>query len=117
MHTKYAKPENLAKLTPEQKKVYDAWVTEDEKANVIFQKMLDAISVNDGEMLRQLTIELAELIPAQCEHGRSIHKSCGACLEIEKILFPEDFDAEGNRLDEEQTVFTAPGSTDKKWLN
>ena len=92
------KPENLAKLTPEQMQVYLAWQEEGEKSNVLMQQILDALANNDQELVHRLTMELDALIPFNCEHGRSVYGSCMACSEIERILFPEDFDVNGNKI-------------------
>lgn len=93
------KSENLAKLTPEQMQVYLAWQAEGEKADVIMQQILDALATNDQEAVHRLTLELDALIPVTCEHGHSVYLSCMACADIERTLFPEAFDADGNRID------------------
>jgi hypothetical protein len=94
------KPENLAKLTPEQRQVFDKWQEEGAKADAIMQNLLDAISVNDRETIDDLTQQLNDLIPFYCEHGRSVYSSCIACTEIEKTLFPDAYNANGDRIDD-----------------
>jgi hypothetical protein len=95
---RYPKPENLTKLTPEQRKVFDAWQEEAEKSDEIMQRLLNALAIDDRESVSACTQELEELIPHYCEHGRSVYSSCLACTEIEKTLFPDAYDANGNRI-------------------
>jgi hypothetical protein len=92
------KPENVAKLTTEQRDVFDKWQDEDKRGDVIIQKILDAIKANDKETVIRLGEELDRLIPVICEHGHSIYLHCEACEEIEKIIFPEAYDTNGNRI-------------------
>lgn len=112
------KPENLAKLTREQREVFDKWQEEGDKADTLMQSLLDALAVNDKIECARLANELDRLIPATCEHGRSVYLSCIACTEIEKTLFPEAYDADGNRIENElyiDTIVSLPKSD--KMLN
>jgi len=115
------KPENLAKLTPEQRKVFDSWQAEAEQADVLLQQMLSAIADNDANRMNQLTLQLNELMPINCEHGHSVYLECAECDEIEKILYPEAFDAQGHRIlgfieSQFMGMFPTPTSN-KKLLN
>lgn len=92
------KPENLAKLTPEQLEVYKNWEKEMDQSEIILQKLLDALGSNNMEEVKRLGKEIQEVIPAVCEHGRSVFGSCLACDEIERIVFPETFNANGERI-------------------
>jgi uncharacterized Ntn-hydrolase superfamily protein len=98
------KPENLAKLTPEQRAVFDAWQREAEKSDVLMQGLLDALAANDKIALARITDELDRLIPVVCEHGHSVYLSCMECEEIERTVFPENFNAKGERLMDGLTI-------------
>jgi hypothetical protein len=95
------KPENLAKLTEEQRKVYDSWVREREMTNVIIEQALDALGRADHETAMEHFHKLDALIPDVCEHGNSIWGTCSDCDSIWETLFPEDFDPQGNLWDPE----------------
>lgn len=91
---RYPKPENIAKLSPEQLKVWEKWLAEGKAREALLDK-LDAGQVNIDEVSR----EILENNPEFCEHNRSIWSPCSACYEIDKILFPESFDEDGNHIE------------------
>lgn len=101
MMSRKPKPENLAKLTEEQRKVYDAWIKENEASNVIIEQALEALGRADHEAAAGHFQKLDALVPNVCEHGNSIWVKCSECDSIWRTLFPEDFDTEGTLLDPE----------------
>jgi hypothetical protein len=114
------KPENLAKLTPEQRVIYDGWVREAEATDVLIQQALDALAVNNHQAAMETFAKLDTLIPHQCEHGRHVFLDCQACKEIERILYPDLYDADGNFLpneDEKLYQTTLKKSVSNKDLN
>lgn len=98
MSLRQPKPENLAKLTPEQREVWDKWEIENEQMDKLIQQALDALAVGDQTTAVSIFNKLDELVPHLCEHGRSIWVSCAACEAIERTLFPDMYDVDGNRL-------------------
>lgn len=92
------KPENLAKLTEEQRKVYDAWTEEQQKSNIIIEQALEALGRADSAAAQEHFKKLDDLIPSICEHGKSIWVECQACEDIQRTLYPEDYDTNGNAL-------------------
>ncbi len=99
MKRRIPKPENLAKLTPDQLEIYKNWEREIEQSEVILQGLLSALASNNLDEVRRLSNQLKELVPPNCEHGRSVYLSCQACDQIERTLFPESFNADGERID------------------
>lgn len=100
MKRRIPKPENLAKLTPEQLEIYNNWEKESEQCDIIFQEILNALGANNLDEVKRLGEKIQEVIPAVCEHGKSVFGSCQACDEIERTVFPEFFDANGERIDD-----------------
>lgn len=97
---RFPKPENLVKLTPKQKEIFDGWQKEAEASEVIIQQILNALAAGDQEKVQLLTKKLDDLIPHMCEHGHSIHLNCADCEEIERTLFPENYNADGTLMDD-----------------
>jgi hypothetical protein len=102
---KTPKPENLAKLTSEQRRIYDAWEAEALISDDLVEKALTALAVGDQITAKAYFHQIEQTIPTICEHGKSIWDDCSACDDIERTLFPEDFDKDGMRLTEEEIIY------------
>lgn len=98
MKIRMPKPENLAKLTEEQRKVYQVWEKEQSQVNIIIEQALNALGCGDSNTASLHFNQLDNLIPSICEHGESVWIICAECDSIQKTLYPEDYDAEGNLL-------------------
>ena len=86
------KPENLAKLTPEQLKIYQGWVKEREDTNKLLDLALDFLGRGMGAAAKEAFVAVDNLIPDFCEHGTSIWEDCRSCDDIWRTLYPEQFD-------------------------
>lgn len=84
-------PERLARLNPEQRSI----VLQREAERQERMKMFDALDTKDPDNAQQLQDYLRDIDKDYCEHGRSIWKHCGACGEIDHVLFPELYDEDG----------------------
>ncbi len=88
-------PEILAKLTTEQKELAEKW----EQEQKVREEILNAH--DRGELtFKEAMDKLAATVDGFCEHDRSIWSPCAACHELEMILYPDQFDEDGNRIDE-----------------
>lgn len=94
------KPENIAKLNPKQLKVYQNWAAERAQTQPLFEQALAAVMINDHATAKACYEKIGAIVPSICEHGHSIWDDCVACIEIERILYPEAFNEDGIRLDE-----------------
>ena|SRR5271154_3498303 len=90
------RPENLARLTPEQRRIYDNWEAERAITQPLIEQALAAHKIGDMEAAKVCYEKLAKAIPNFCEHDRSIWGGCMQCSEIERILYPDPLD-EGSR--------------------
>lgn len=95
------RPENLAKLTPEQRKVYDSWEAEREITRPLMEQALAAHMIGDTATAKICYEKLERAVPNFCEHGRSIWGGCEECSEIERILYPDALDKDSFCLGEE----------------
>ena len=111
------KPENIAKLTPEQLAIFHLWQEEADKSEELMQRLLDATVANDKEAIASLMEQLDELIPRKCEHGVSVFRPCVECNTIEQILFPEAWDAQGNYVAADLSHLGYPYPKSDKMLN
>lgn len=102
---KIPKPENLAKLTSEQRKIYDTWEAEAILSDDLIEKALLALAGGDQVSAKAYFQQIEKTIPTICEHGKSIWDTCADCDAIEQIVYPEDFDENGIRLDEDETNY------------
>jgi hypothetical protein len=90
--------EQKAKLTPEQIVIAEKWMEEDEKIRTIYDKLFIAIEDNNEDDFHSLIEEISNTVPHICEHGKSIYDSCTACDAIEKVIRPELYDDNGDRI-------------------
>jgi hypothetical protein len=94
-------PEQKARLTPEQLIIAERWEQESKDLGAIVEKMSRAMEERNEELWAEAQEDLQKPRPSQCEHGRHIMLSCAGCDEIERLLNPEFYDENGDRLDEE----------------
>ena len=90
--------EQKAKLTPGQIVIAEKWMEEDEKVRIINEKLTSAIRSNDQDAMTDLVEELFNVVPASCEHNKSVWESCSECLAIEIVIHPERYDSNGERI-------------------
>lgn len=84
-----AKPENIFKLTPEQMKIYQRWVDEDQLLHSLMERGFECLGAGNTAEADMLFEQAHNVLSPLCEHSRSIWSSCHACDEIEAILFPD----------------------------
>lgn len=87
------------KLTDEQQVVFDRWERDKLRLRQTIELLFKKSEYSPDEYKRLLN-EIEADIVSQCEHERSIWKSCAACDEIEKIVYPELFDENGERKED-----------------
>ncbi len=87
-------PVRLAKLSSEQLEVAKQWESDRSKRLACLDRMEAAEKLGDTEARDQAYKEYRANDPTRCAHDRSMWSNCGACLEIQKILFPENFEDE-----------------------
>ena len=91
--------ERIARLSPELQTIP---LVREAKRKERFQLLTDfgdgKISSND---LKEKLASLGEDYASQCEHGRSYCKHCVSCAEIDFLMFPEIFNKDGFRHNEE----------------
>jgi hypothetical protein len=97
-----AKKERVAQLNDEQRKIYQGWIEEEEKIQALTKKLMETAKTATLEEVEDIANQLDALVPNNCEHGRSIWSSCIACDKIEMILYPEFFDEDGVRKDDDE---------------
>jgi hypothetical protein len=114
MKSSTPKPENLAKLTVEQRQVYNCWVKEQQLMQPLIEQMSAALGRGDMAMVADCQDAMNKIIPERCEHDKSIFEDCVGCRQIDAILYPEDYDENGRLLDNECLYNTSCGSSDKK---
>ena len=78
--------EQKSRLNPEQLVIAEKWEREKEERSAILDK-LDAGEINLKEALRLMDHQTNDM----CEHDRSIWSPCGACNEIERLLYPDAY--------------------------
>lgn len=91
MENRTPKPENLAKLTPEQRNIFNKWEAEHVATVALMERSLDALARGDRETYSECVRQLDQLVPSVCEHNVSIWEECDDCDEIWKTLFPEEY--------------------------
>lgn len=94
-----AKPELVALLTPEQLTVYQHWLEQDDLFKKQFAEWLEAIDTNDDRRRLALQEEIKKM-PLVCDHNVPCWDTCGYCMEIEHLLYPELYDENGDLKDQ-----------------
>jgi hypothetical protein len=88
-------------LNPEQQKIAQARELQRKERHKLISKLSSPDATEDDHhmvfnALRDVSYS------DDCEHGRSYCKHCIACGEIDHIMFPELFNKEGFRIEEEE---------------
>lgn len=100
--------EQKARLDPEQLAIAEKWEVDREKLNSLFEQLARAVENNDDALWKKAQQNLRDNpTPSRCEHDRSIWSPCGACEEIEQLLYPEYYDENGDRLPDEEIEIIA----------
>lgn len=81
-------------LTPQQLLIAQKW----DKENAEYTQLMEQLSsIEDEDQTEVIVKQLINLTPEICEHNRSVEISCEECDEIEMVLYPDLFDANGVR--------------------
>jgi hypothetical protein len=91
-----------ARLNPEQLAIAEKWELEKQERNLIVDAMMAAEKAGDKTAYDAAADKLTVFVSDVCEHDRSIWSNCFACDEIERLLHPEFYDEEGERLSYQQ---------------
>lgn len=92
--------ERIARLNPEQQKIANAREAQRKIRFKLIEKIANPNATpEDHEMVFDA---LRDMDGYECEHGRHYVKHCIACGEIDGLMFPELFDKDGFRLDENE---------------
>lgn len=94
--------EQKARLNPEQLAIAEKWEREREERDKLWKILISAQENKDQKLWEETLDSLQECAPSQCEHERSIWSPCVACDEIERLLNPEFYDENGDRLEDEE---------------
>lgn len=79
-------------MSPEEKeRRRQEFFAESKKHSDLIESAVAAGNSGEQSVYLKLLAELAELVPAFCEHDRSMDSSCMACDEIHKEVFPEHY--------------------------
>ena len=92
--------EQRAKLTPEQLVIAEKWDAEHTATLALVKLLQAACNNNDETECNRVMALMGDNISDFCEHGRAVWNSCIACDEIEKVLYPDLFDANGDRIED-----------------
>lgn len=95
--------EQKARLNPEQLAIAEKWEREHIAQGEAIEMMRVAEAANDAEGIKNAFEAFLNASDTSgfCEHERSIWTPCMACEEIERLLNPEFYDEDGERLPEE----------------
>jgi hypothetical protein len=89
--------ERLSRLNAEQRKIVEK---RQAKLNEM-DKLIDMLADNaDPDVHERVQNALRAIeLPDRCDHNVSMFDDCDACDEIDRILFPELYDANGIRIE------------------
>ena len=95
--------EQKSRLNPEQLVIAEKWEQESIAQGKAIEMMRLAEAANDAEGIKKAFEAFLNASDTSgfCEHERSIWTPCMACEEIERLLNPEFYDEDGERLPEE----------------
>lgn len=92
--------ERIARLNPEQQKLAQAREVKRKDRFKLIEKLAAPEANEDTHEM--VFNALRDMDDFECEHGRSYCKHCIACGEIDGIMFPELFDKDGFRIEDQQ---------------
>ena len=90
----------LAKLNHEQLIIVEKWEAEREERSRLIDLIAEAEKEGNEEVVDKLLHTIIDNTPDFCEHNRHIASPCCACNDIEKILYPELYDENGELIEE-----------------
>lgn len=99
--------EQKARLNPEQLVIAEKWEREADLREEALKEMDAARAAKDFDAMQLATdkfFNIGGLLGEdndRCEHDRSIMGTCAGCEELERLLHPEFYDANGDRLSDE----------------
>jgi hypothetical protein len=91
--------ERIARLSPEQQIIAQAREVKRQERFLLIQKLTES---KDEEAHERFLDALRDTGNLNCEHGRSYCKHCIACGEMDHRMFPELFNEDGFRIDEDE---------------
>jgi hypothetical protein len=94
--------EQKARLNPEQLAIAEKWDRETLEMDKVFEKLQRALRENNNDLFQEALADSAANVKDRCEHDRSIWSSCAGCDEIERLLWPEFYDENGDRMEDEE---------------
>jgi hypothetical protein len=86
--------ERIDRLNPEQKVI--ALAREEQKK--VRAKLINKLSDPDPDLHQAVFDAILDMETDECEHGRHYCKPCIECRDMDRIMFPELWDEEGNPL-------------------
>lgn len=89
-----------SKLTTEQLVIAEKWEAEHTKQIDLVHQLQLASDADDETECNRIMDLMRDNCPDVCEHGHSIWDTCMGCDDIEKILYPDLFDENGDRIEE-----------------
>jgi len=94
--------ERIARLNPEQQKLAQSREVQRKDRFKLIEKLAAPDANEDTHEMVFNALRDMDDRNFECEHGRSYCKNCIACGEIDHIMFPELFNKEGFRIEEEE---------------
>jgi len=93
--------ERISRLNAEQQVIVQAREVQKKERAKIFTKLADPNTTEDVHEMAHNSLRDMEYA-MNCEHDRHICKHCYACGLIDHLMFPEIYDEDGLRLNEEE---------------
>jgi hypothetical protein len=88
-----------AKLTPEQLVIAEKWEAERNERDKLYDIMIEAQKNGKQDIFEATCQKIIDITPEFCEHNHYILDDCSDCDALEKILYPEGFDDNGDRIE------------------
>lgn len=96
--------EQKARLNPEQLAIAEKWDREADLREEALKEMDAARKAQDDRAYQKAFdkfLNIDEANEGRCAHDRSIMGTCAGCEELERLLYPEFFDSNGDRFSDE----------------
>jgi hypothetical protein len=90
--------ERMKRLNPEQGAIMVARELQRKARFKLIEKLKDP----DPDVHEMVFNALRDMDDHQCEHGRHWVKHCSACGEIDHVMFPELFNEDGFRIEDDE---------------
>jgi hypothetical protein len=92
--------ERIARLNDEQKTIAQAREVQRKQRAKLIAKLSDPNA--DEDVHHMVFNALRDMDGDECEHGRHYVKNCIACGEMDHAMFPELFDEDGFRIEDNE---------------